>query len=280
MVKLGLSDALAHPGTTVRLEDHVPQQGVVDLLLEHGGDPLQVGHGYDTALAGCAREQREGLVDLVGVRVGRLVARVQLQGADGDEGGVVRVALVVRVKDLGELGQLVFVLWRDVEGSVRKDLSSASSTSPQERQHSSEGWLPRGGGVRVDVDGRGGPRNQRETHIMALRTSSMGMTPSFSPSIGSAKSEKASLISASSCAVMSCSLASLDCLAPALPDAPDSAAPPDFRFGGCFGRECQIDGRLGTCETDILSGWIAWDSPWWASRGASARVRCREVVEM
>lgn len=63
----------------------------------------------------------------------------------------------------------------------------------------------------------------------------MGITPSFSPSMGSAKSEKASLISASSCAVMSCSLASLDCLA-ALPDAPDSAAPPDFRFGGCFGQ--------------------------------------------
>lgn len=59
------------------------------------------------------------------------------------------------------------------------------------------------------------------------------MTPSFSPSMGSANSEKASLISASSCAVMSCSLASLDCLA-ALPGAPDSAAPPDFRFGGCL----------------------------------------------
>lgn len=104
MVKLRLPDALAHSGTTVRLEDHIPQQSVVDLLLEHGGDPLQVGHGYDATLAGRAREQREGLVDLVGVRVGGLVARVQLQGADGDEGGVVRVALVLRVEDLGELG--------------------------------------------------------------------------------------------------------------------------------------------------------------------------------
>ena len=75
-------------------------------------------------------------------------------------------------------------------------------------------------------------QKQHKTHIMALRTSSMGMTPSFSPSMGSEKSEKASLISASSCAVMSCSLASLDCLA-ALLGAPDSAAPPDFRFGGC-----------------------------------------------
>lgn len=95
----------------------------------------------------------------------------------------------------------------------------------------------------------------------------MGMTPSFSPSMGSAKSENASLISASSCAVMSCSLASLDCLAPALPDAPDSAAPPDFRFGGCFGRVVsdRRDRRLGTCETGSWGG-IAWDLPWWASR--------------
>lgn len=144
MVKLGLPDALAHPGATVRLEDHVPQKGVINLLLEHGGDPLQMGHSYDATLTSCAREQREGLIDLVGMRVGGLVARVQLQGAYGDEGGIVRVALVVRVEDLGELGQLVLVLWRDVEGSVRKDLSSASGNSPQERQHTSEGWLRRG----------------------------------------------------------------------------------------------------------------------------------------
>lgn len=74
----------------------------------------------------------------------------------------------------------------------------------------------------------------------------MEMTPSFSPSMGSEKSENASLISASSCAVMSCSLASLDCLA-ALAGAPDSAAPPDFRFGGCL--VAVSDRLLGTCET-------------------------------
>lgn len=72
---------------------------------------------------------------------------------------------------------------------------------------------------------------------MALRTSSIGMTPSFSPSMGSEKRANASLISASSSAVMSFSLASLDCLAlvPALPepDAPDWAAPPDLLFAGC-----------------------------------------------
>lgn len=45
---------------------------------------------------------------------------------------------------------------------------------------------------------------------MARRTSPMGITPSFSPSMGSLKSANASLISASSRAVMLCSLASLD----------------------------------------------------------------------
>src|SRR6478735_8124671 len=49
-----------------------------------------------------------------------------------------------------------------------------------------------------------------EGYIMARRTSPMGMTPSLSPSMGSEKSPKASLISASSCAVMLFSLASLD----------------------------------------------------------------------
>lgn len=121
MVKLGLLDALPHTGPAIRLEDHIPEQAVVNLLLEHGGDPLQVRHGDDAAaaLAG-AHEHREGLVDLVGVRLRGLVPRVELEGADGDKGGVVREALVLRVEDLGELGQLVLVLWRDVEGSVEK----------------------------------------------------------------------------------------------------------------------------------------------------------------
>lgn len=45
---------------------------------------------------------------------------------------------------------------------------------------------------------------------MALLTSSIGITPSFSPSMGSANRANASLISASSRAEMLCSLASLD----------------------------------------------------------------------
>ncbi|KAI1805486.1 hypothetical protein F4811DRAFT_215541 [Daldinia bambusicola] len=47
---------------------------------------------------------------------------------------------------------------------------------------------------------------------MARRTSLVGMTPSFSPSAGSANSPNASLISRSSRAEMLCSFASFDCL--------------------------------------------------------------------
>lgn len=61
-------------------------------------------------------------------------------------------------------------------------------------------------------------------------TSSMGMTPFFSPSMGSAKRLKASLISPSSCGETLCSLASLDWRALG---AAAAAAPPDLRFGGC-----------------------------------------------
>jgi hypothetical protein len=48
---------------------------------------------------------------------------------------------------------------------------------------------------------------------MARRTSAIGMTPSFSPSMGSEKRLNASRMSASSCAEMLFSLASLDCRA-------------------------------------------------------------------
>lgn len=94
------------------------------------------------------------------------------------------------------------------------------------------------GDVRAVKEGISG-KGDRETYIMARRTSPIGMTPSFSPSMGSEKSANASLISASSSAVMSFSLASLDGLVfvPAPPPAPDApvlvAAPPGLRFAGC-----------------------------------------------
>jgi len=70
------------------------------------------------------------------------------------------------------------------------------------------------------------------THVMARRTSPMGMTPSFSPSMGSEKRPKASLMSASSWAVMLCSFASLDWRGCFAPEAPEAAAVGGRRFGG------------------------------------------------
>lgn len=98
----------------------------------------------------------------------------------------------------------------------RMEVNSASSAL-------SRGGIPRalfsGGGVLVWGAGRSASARVGETgqgcaYIIARRTSPIGMTPSFSPFIGSENSPKASLISASSCAVMLCSLASFDCRGP------------------------------------------------------------------
>jgi len=71
--------------------------------------------------------------------------------------------------------------------------------------------------------------------MSARRTSPMGMTPSFSPSMGSANREKASRISASSSAVMSFSFASFERRALDL-DVGLEAAPAagGRRLGGCY----------------------------------------------
>lgn len=238
LLELTLAHAPPHARPAVRLEDHVPQQLLVDLLLEHGRDAPQVRHGDDAAAARAARaagaivgdvvvvvvarEQAERLVDLAGVRARAVVARPQLERADGHERAVARVALVVRVEDGDELGELVLVSGRDVEGSGWG----------REREGKVSAVLLSQFSLMSGTRGRG----LQQSYIMALRTSPIGMTPSFSPSMGSEKSANASLISASSSAVMSFSLARRDCLAfggPEPPDAPDLAAPPDFRFAGC-----------------------------------------------
>ncbi len=82
-----------------------------------------------------------------------------------------------------------------------------------------------GGGAGGEAEGAGGAVSEvvslgggkRGGYISARRTSPMGMTSSslsLSSSRGSEKREKASRISASSCAVMPCSLASLEGRAP------------------------------------------------------------------
>lgn len=79
---------------------------------------------------------------------------------------------------------------------------------------------------------------------MARRTSLIGMTPSFSPSAGSANSANASLISRSSRAEMLCSLASLDCFSFGAAAAAVVAA---LRFGGyVISLKIALTGRDGT----------------------------------
>lgn len=90
--------------------------------MRHGDDATAARAAAAVAIVGdvvivVAREQAERLVDLAGVRARAVVARPQLERADGHERGVARVALVVRVEDGDELGELVLVSGRDVEGS-------------------------------------------------------------------------------------------------------------------------------------------------------------------
>lgn len=83
-------------------------------------------------------------------------------------------------------------------------------------------------------------RRQEKTYTMARRTSPDGITPSFSPSMGSENSAKASLISRSCRAEMLCSLASLDCRSLGAPLVAAAAALA-LRFGGCSSRlACRI----------------------------------------
>lgn len=83
-------------------------------------------------------------------------------------------------------------------------------------------------------------RKERATYTIALRTSSRGMTPSFTSGKSSCASENSwntSLISFSSSAVMLFSLASLDGRARFGPVAEELGAAPPL-LGGCA-RECE-----------------------------------------
>jgi hypothetical protein len=62
-------------------------------------------------------EEAVGLIELAGVCVGVVVAGVELEGADGKEGLVGRVAFGVGVEDGDEFGEFGAVFWRDAEGS-------------------------------------------------------------------------------------------------------------------------------------------------------------------
>lgn len=115
VVKLVLLDPPLDADPAVPLEHHVAQQVVGDVLPQQGGDAPQVGDGDGPA--GAVGEERVGLVELAGVGGGRVVARVELEGADGEEGVVLGEAFRVRVEDGDELGQLV-LFGGDAEGTV------------------------------------------------------------------------------------------------------------------------------------------------------------------
>lgn len=198
LVKLGNGDAARNPGPAVGLEDHVLEQLLVDVLLEHGGHAAEVGQ-RDGAVAAVG-EEAEGLVDAGAVRrVVFVAARVQLEGTDGKEGLVGGVAVTRRVEDGDEVGQL--------RRRRRRDAQRSGEASAATRR------------------GSAGKRGCQDcAYTRADLTSSMGMTPFFSPSMGSEKRLQDSPISPSSCAETLCSLASLDCRAP-----PAAGA---LRFGG------------------------------------------------
>lgn len=125
LLELGPPHAAADAGAAVGLEDHVLEELVVDVLLEGHGDALQVSQGQGRG-GGVAifigvvvpDEEAEGFIDLGRVGLVRIVvARVQLQGADGDEGLVGGVALVVGVEDGEEFAEFGFG-GGEVEGAV------------------------------------------------------------------------------------------------------------------------------------------------------------------
>ena len=97
IIKLILLNTPLNPHPTIPLEHHIPQQLLPDLLPEQRRDAPQVRDGDGPART--VREEGVGLVELAGVGGGRVVARVELEGADGEEGVVLDEALRIRVKD-------------------------------------------------------------------------------------------------------------------------------------------------------------------------------------
>ncbi len=117
---------------------------------------------------------------------------------------------------------------RDV-GGMPSALSVLRRAASEPAQSASQS-RPRGRRRRRRKEEEKETKRRRKTNTMARRTSPMGSTPSFSPSSGSQNSPHASLISASSDAVMLCSRARLDRGAFLLAAASVDAA---LRLAGC-----------------------------------------------
>lgn len=122
-IKLIQLHAPRNAHAAIRLEDHVLEQLLVHVLLEHGGDAAQVGQRDGAVVAVC--EELKGLDELLAVvGVGVVLARVELEGADGEEGLVGGVAVVVGVEDGDEFVELGGGGRGDSEGSGKRSLVS------------------------------------------------------------------------------------------------------------------------------------------------------------
>lgn len=104
-IKLIGLDAPCHARAAVGLENHVLEQLLVDLLLEHGRHPPQVRQRNGPVLV--VGEEAKRLVDGPLVRLARrlVLLRVELERADGEEGLVRRVAVRVWVEDGEKFGE-------------------------------------------------------------------------------------------------------------------------------------------------------------------------------
>ena len=118
LVKLIDPDAPRHASAPIRLKDHVLEHLLIHVLLQHRGHAPQVCQRYGTLVAGlhAARKQPKGFGQLGLVR--RVVAVVELERADGKEGLVGRVPVVLGVQDREELLELGLVGRRDTQGAV------------------------------------------------------------------------------------------------------------------------------------------------------------------
>lgn len=129
---------------------------------------------------------------------------MELEGADGDEGAVDDEAFLFGVEDRCEFRELGLGRWK-AQCSSQYQQYFPIYVSVSRRRF---GGTKEAGRGKCGVDiaaGRG------IKYIIALRTSPVGITPSFSPLFSTENSAKASLISFSSAPVILCSFASFDC---------------------------------------------------------------------
>lgn len=126
-IKLIHTHAPRNAHAAIRLENHILEQLLVHILLEHGSDAAQVGQRDGPVGAVC--EELEGLGELraVSIRTTAAVARVELERADGEEGLVGGVAVGFGVENGDEFLELGGRRGGDAEGAVERVQSALVS---------------------------------------------------------------------------------------------------------------------------------------------------------